>query len=701
MLKVKKVLMVDDNRDFVHFIKNIAALWPIEFTSVNSLNEGRIALQHKSYDLIIVDGYLPDGLGIDFLRQLRQENKQYLLAFISLGYSDARSFRFLKNTLELDYVLNKPLTRGEIEAFMHALFTEENSMESHLSDQEALAKAQELYKYSICDKVECLENLLNEVQKTPSGLSLKGLQNELHKISGSAASFGYPDVGALCKSKEKQIQDIFDHSELFPPSIDWMDSLQEFLKKIKLAFQHFHFTEPKVGAKAPAGLTYILPNSCDLFVVDDDQELIDSLLCEAQNHGLRLEFEIDPFKARERLSDVTFNPKVLLIKERFASPIIDGWELLMRFKSCREGVFAHSSIGMILEIEQDNTDFDFNVTVGQQVDFFFYAHTKAQVILKRAQTFIGVKKQGAIRVLLIEDDSHLANLAELILAEVGVQTHILHEGSHLLEEIDLFQPHLLIIDLGLPDFDGMDLLRIVRSDVRYKHLPIIVMTSSSEDQVIEEAYLHGVDDFIIKPVTKRILQIRVLHFIRKHASFASVRDTDSLTTLSNRRVATEACLEMILKERQGALALIDLDGLKKINDRYGHHVGDQALRKFSQFLGKAFSHHAMLARWGGDEFVLLYKDSPLGLVEKQLNMFLNHVHKECFIMHEGQKIPLIFSAGIAEYPNDGSTLEALFQAADFCLYHAKEQGGSCVYSTMMEKKKEGESQFTALVRHHL
>ena len=161
---------------------------------------------------------------------------------------------------------------------------------------------------------------------------------------------------------------------------------------------------------------------------------------------------------------------------------------------------------------------------------------------------------------------------------------------------------------------------------------------------------------------------------------------DELTGLLNRRAAGELiALELRRKQRNRGpllLAMIDLDHFKTVNDEHGHVVGDQALRAFANMVRTSVRDTDVLARWGGDEFLLMLSDAPLHEGERLLKRACKAVESLQIEVEgngeaEGCVIGLSMSAGLAECL-DGETMEQTIERADKALYIAKAQGRNCV-----------------------
>jgi diguanylate cyclase (GGDEF)-like protein len=156
----------------------------------------------------------------------------------------------------------------------------------------------------------------------------------------------------------------------------------------------------------------------------------------------------------------------------------------------------------------------------------------------------------------------------------------------------------------------------------------------------------------------------------------SVRDV--LTGLYNRRYMQEALEHEIQRAEQMHLPLsvimIDMDGLKQINDTYGHSIGDEALRQVARLIFKYLRDDGVACRYGGDEFIVILPETALGAARQyaeQLRESTIHVH-----IHYKDHLfdTFTLSLGVAVYPQNGSTASALLKAADMVLYRAKHEG---------------------------
>ncbi len=162
---------------------------------------------------------------------------------------------------------------------------------------------------------------------------------------------------------------------------------------------------------------------------------------------------------------------------------------------------------------------------------------------------------------------------------------------------------------------------------------------------------------------------------------------DPLTGLYNRRVAQEHLYEDVARVERGggafALALVDLDQFKPINDRFGHGAGDACLKHFAEVVGHNVRGEDWGARWGGDEFlVLLWEAGEALSADQALERVAEELRKSPVRLPNGEVARLTFSGGVARWSGQGDEdVEGLLERADEALYRAKQEGGDTIVRT--------------------
>jgi two-component system, cell cycle response regulator len=247
--------------------------------------------------------------------------------------------------------------------------------------------------------------------------------------------------------------------------------------------------------------------------------------------------------------------------------------------------------------------------------------------------------KGHMRVLLAEADAGLRTEIRQILDEAGHEVQEVDSIELAAEAALVMQPHMMIIDWVLPDGCGLKLVERLRQTRVGRGIYVLVLTSHENEQRLVEAFECGVDDFITKPLNARVLLARMragLRVVRLHQEVEQDREeirqfaadlavsnrklqegtlTDSLTGFPNRRYFAERLAqEWAASSRTGrplACLAIDLDGFKRINDTYGHDVGDAVLMQASKALKEGLRSNDVVARTGGDEFLVLCPETNL------------------------------------------------------------------------------------------
>jgi len=297
-----------------------------------------------------------------------------------------------------------------------------------------------------------------------------------------------------------------------------------------------------------------------------------------------------------------------------------------------------------------------------------------------------------INILLIEDSPGDARLIREFLAENGDgRFHLewverLEEG---LQHLDAGHVGLVLLDLALPQSEGLDTLAVVLAHA--PRVPTIVLTVLDDAAVAVEAVRRGAQDYLVKGQIDGRLLVRVVRYAieRKEIGEAlekanrrleELATTDDLTGLANRRRFMEALnLEVERSRRYGsdlALVMIDIDGFKAINDTYGHVFGDRVLVEVAKTLQGEVRVTDLAARYGGDEFMVLMPETrveeALGAVERMRKRIAERP-----VSNGKMTLPISVSAGISAAEADRTaTPDTLVHLADEAMYAAKHAGGN-------------------------
>jgi two-component system cell cycle response regulator len=302
------------------------------------------------------------------------------------------------------------------------------------------------------------------------------------------------------------------------------------------------------------------------------------------------------------------------------------------------------------------------------------------------------REEVAVRILLVEDNPGDARLVYEMLEEGGEEYTLLHVNT-LNDALEHLAAHpddtdVVLLDLSLPDETGLDTLR------RTLEVPhsagIVVMTGLGDDEVGVAAAQAGAQDYLVKgQVDFRALRRALKLALARHKRAGQLESqslTDDLTGLNNRRgflVAGEMQVGLARRHKQPiAVLFVDLDGFKRINDRFGHAEGDRALIETANVLKRSMRDSDVKARIGGDEFVgiaINASEQSVAPIRSRLENALKAINRERELPYE-----LTFSVGIFHCPaDDDSTVEQLLARADALMYEDKrrKQAGRAAATT--------------------
>ncbi len=304
------------------------------------------------------------------------------------------------------------------------------------------------------------------------------------------------------------------------------------------------------------------------------------------------------------------------------------------------------------------------------------------------------------RVLIVEDSRTQAEWLADVLSREGYQVQVAPDGREAIRRVRAEPPDLVLLDMILPDMDGLEVLRLVKALPDDQFVPVILLSVKADLDSKVAGLRIGADDFLAKPFAEAEILARCAAMLRIKHLQEKLRDaqrkleeqsiTDALTGLKNRRFFDERLNEEFRRaQRYGdylALIMIDLDHFKDVNDRYGHPAGDVVLREAAALIRGAIRDPDICARYGGEEFaVILPKTHMAGALAVAERVWRELGAKQYALAGTGGApvtVNVTASMGVAFYPStDISSGELLLRFADQALYQAKRAGRNtiCLY----------------------
>ncbi|MDB4837497.1 diguanylate cyclase [Marinomonas sp.] len=282
-----------------------------------------------------------------------------------------------------------------------------------------------------------------------------------------------------------------------------------------------------------------------------------------------------------------------------------------------------------------------------------------------------LKNQG-VKILVAEDSSTTRVFIKILLKQYGFEVLEAENGQEALAQLEADSDiRMLITDHNMPLVNGYDLVRMLRNNTRFHDLVIIGLSAEGDSSLSAKFIKAGANDFLKKPFYHEEFHCRVIHNLEAQDMLETIRDlatVDQLTKLKNRRYLYDEGGQMFRNNKSNvSLAMLDLDYFKKINDSYGHIVGDNLLELMGQEILSSFPD-ALTCRFGGEEFCIV-TTMPVSDFTEQLNTFLETLRSK---EYTEAKLSVTCSIGICGLPVQ--TLEESILIADEKLYEAKSTG---------------------------
>jgi two-component system cell cycle response regulator len=292
------------------------------------------------------------------------------------------------------------------------------------------------------------------------------------------------------------------------------------------------------------------------------------------------------------------------------------------------------------------------------------------------------------RILIVDDHEDNLELLGMGLEARGFRVEKASSGQEALDRVAENPPDLILLDIMMPDLDGIQVARQIKADDRLPFIPIIMQTALDTPDDRIEGFDAGADEYVTKPVNLAVLAARVRSLLRLKSSQDELKlanerlklmsRTDSLTGLDNRGHLEERLVEMyehsMRLHEPLSCVMCDLDHFKKVNDTHGHPAGDAVLRQVAAILRREAREIDRVGRYGGEEFMFLLPGTVLDAAVTFAERIRVAVEHHPFTFRD-LTMSGTLSLGVAALPHPRVCgPDGLVKAADDALYAAKTLG---------------------------
>lgn len=407
---------------------------------------------------------------------------------------------FIETMYGLGYRL-KPLPDRELLA--HQVSSTRKNAEGveegkELLQQQVIGSVSQLwekFKGTFITQVEVIEQATQALTKGRLTVELQqNAKQEAHRLAGSLGIFGFTEGSALARRLEQLLET--------EGTIGQEQALQ--ISELVGLLQQELSKPPSVPASEPAPVSNSASSSLRLLVIDDDAALTERLKFEATAWNMLLDVAPDLKAARVAIAKTP--PDIILLDLTFPAPTENGLTLLAELAN------QTPQIPIVAFTGRDSLSDRVEVArLGGRA--FLHKPVSIEQIFKTVTQVLTQNQTRAVEanVMVVDDDPVLLATLCNMLKPWGMNITTLENPQQFWEVLQAVAPDLLVLDLEMPGFSGIDLCQVVRNDPHWSNLPILFLTAHTENEAINRAFAAGADDYITKPIVEQQLVTRMIN----------------------------------------------------------------------------------------------------------------------------------------------------------------------------------------------
>ncbi len=537
------------------------------------------------------------------------------------------------------------------------------------SVQDQLDELRQAYIAGLSARVDQLTSVWNTL--SPEAWDTSALETMLqliHKLAGSGATFGFTSLSNTAHTIERYLLDIQERND--PLTSEEYTQISALMEVVRMVAK-----DPTQHASTLAWKPYLTLNqhlsgahSRLVYLVEDDLLLARELALELEQSGYTVRTFAHPRELEQVVHDAP--PAVIVMDIMFAEDRLAGITGIAQIRQFREVTIPV----LFISARNDLPARLHAVRVGG-VAYFTKPIDVPRLIEQLDQLTVSPRPEP-YRVLIVDDDQVLAEYYALILQQRDMVAKIITDPLHVMVGLVDFQPDLILMDLYMPDWNGLELAAVIRQQQTFVGIPIVFLsTETNLDKQLAAIKLGG-DDFLTKPIQPERLIASVVARVQRSRTLQSYMMRDGLTGLLNHTTMKELLsTEVARAQRQATpltLAILDIDNFKQVNDTLGHTAGDWVLKRLARLLQQRLRATDIIGRYGGDEFAVILPNTD-AMVARQIFEEICQDFAHIQQPDDSTTIPITCSCGIAAFSDDHDS-NSLNEAADSALYGAKRAG---------------------------
>ncbi len=539
--------------------------------------------------------------------------------------------------------------------------------------QAKLSSLKKIYAEKIPEKVDEIEQSWEKLKLTPEDSeTFQLLHRQVHSLSGTAATYGFTEIADKAKTMEMLIQDKLTQDPLTwtAEAIDGVnacyfeleDSAQSILTREVPKFHHLPSTDEQLSSTTTRDTKLI-------YLVDDDVHLLSVIEMQIEAFGYNVETFSDLTLFDEAVERES--PDVVIMDVIFGEGRRAGIEHIARINAKREQslktIFVTGGHDVLTRLEAVRANGLAYLTKPLLIDH----------LIDALDELTHHNQEAPYRIVIVDDSKSLSSFYAVILQQAGMETLEVNDPLKLLDVLaESVPPDLILMEVYMPDCNGLELSKVIRQMDAYVSTPIVFLSSESDVKKQLSALSLGCDDFLTKPIEPWHLVSSVTSRLQRGRMIRKLTETDGLTGLLNYSKSRERLdIELARAKREKtplSFAMVDIDHFKQVNDSYGHPAGDRVLKRIGNLFKQSVRLYDTVGRYGGEEFAVILPNTDAQTAKVVMDKLRAHFGKINHTSDTGD-FCCSFSCGIASFPDfDDST--TINDQADKALYEAKNGG---------------------------
>lgn len=696
----RSILVIDDDPAFRAIMVSQFNAGGLEVVEANSGEEANSVLNLGNPLLAIVDYRLPEMDGMTWIMQARESGRNFPIVFVTGVWLDERTFNWLRNILRVALILRKPIVPElfvqQIESLLPADVVSQppvprpswpalGSNESHqraiaeidmkieateadaedleglrkvrtkLEREDRLAQARVDYVKELAQSWQELSKAVSQAQQEVDNTALRAEAiAAAHKIRGTAGSMGFARVGQSAGKVEDLIRGLDPTgtlqevmwTEIFRALVDGETCVREVIESLN-----------ESGEKPEQSEHLMVSKVLILGKEEDYRPKISGL-----NTSAPVEFEYteSPAGCLQKSKRMQFDAAILDLDG------VGRGKILEINKEIRE-IPGHSALPIAFvcgEAQQLSTvDLLFcgaSATISRDAD----QPEMARVL----DTLLVHRHQQMPRILTVDDDEVLTKFTATVLGAEQMLVKALNKPIQIMEVIEEFKPDLVLLDVIMPGLSGYDVCRMLRGSESWKDVPILFLTSKSDQDGRAAAFQAGGNDFLSKPVLAEELITRVKSQLHMAEVKRGGPDKDPVTGALTGADFISELADMVKnakdKDRAVSVCLLTLEDFMKVSLAHSWDSALAAMGMLGKLVHSRFRAEDLRGRLREDMLGIAFLGQEMETVSDAMARLLEEFSDIKVSSPVTGHFKTMFTAGLAEFPGDGDTAEALIDMAN-------------------------------------